>query len=126
MHTISNTICHRVGDHNHAPNPSISGIRQGRSEIRELSKTTMAAHSIVATSTVIASTTVLSQLPHISNLKRTVCRQRAANLKFPANPRSLSEIHISGSFALTKKKEQFLQYDLGSQDSDRFLVFATK
>ena len=107
VHTISNTICHRVGDgdRDHAPNPSISGICQCRSEIRELSKTTMAAHSIVATSTVIASTTVLSQLPHISNLKRTVCRQRAANLKFPANSRSLSEIHISGSFALTKKKE---------------------
>ena len=44
LHTISNTICHRVGNHNHAPNLSISGIRQCRSEIRQLSKTTMAAH----------------------------------------------------------------------------------
>ena len=63
-------------------------------------------------------------LPPINNLKLTVCRQRAENLEFPANPRSLPEIHITGSFALTKKKEQFLQYDSGSQDSDRFLVFA--
>ncbi|CAF0950737.1 unnamed protein product [Rotaria sp. Silwood1] len=125
LHTTNNTICHRIGDHNHAPNPSISGIRQCRSEIRDLSKTTMATHSIVATSIGTASTAVLSQLPPINNFKRTICRQRAANLNFPANPRSISEIHINGSFALTKKKEQFLQYDSGNQDSDRFLIFAT-
>ena len=87
LHTINNTICHRVGDHNHTPNPSISGIRQCRSELRELSKTTMATHSIVATPIATASTAVLSQLPPINNLKRTVSRQRAANLNFPANPR---------------------------------------
>ena len=104
LHTISNTICHLVGYHNHAPNPSISGIRQCRSEIRELSKTTMAAHSTVTRSIAMASTAVLSQLSPINNLKGTVCRQRAADLKFPANPRSLLEIHITGLFALTKKK----------------------
>ena len=125
LHTINNTIFHRVGDHNHAPNSSISGIRQCRSELRELSKTTMATHSIVATSIATASTAVLSQLPPINNLKRTVSRQRAANLNFQANLRSISEIHITDSFALTKKKEQFLQYDSGNQDSDRFLIFAT-
>ena len=116
LHTINNTICHRVSDHNHAPNPSISEIRQCHSELRELPKTAMATHSIVAT----ASTAVLSQFPPINNLKRTVSRQRAANLNFPANPRSISEIHITDSFALTKKKEQFLQYDSGNQASDRF------
>ncbi|CAF3150838.1 unnamed protein product [Rotaria sp. Silwood2] len=124
LHTINNTICHRVGDHNHAPNPSISGIRQYRSEIRDLSKTTMTTHSIVATSIATASTTVLSQLSPINALKRTICRRRAANLNFPANLRSISEIHINGSFALTKKKGQFLQYDSGNQDLDRFLIFA--
>ncbi|CAF2853590.1 unnamed protein product [Rotaria sp. Silwood2] len=124
LHTINNTICHLVGDHNHAPNPSISGIRQCRSETRDLSKTTMATHSIVATSIATVSTTVLSQLPPINDLKRTICRRRAANLNFPANPRSISEIYINGSFALAKKKEQFLQYDSGNQDLDRFLIFA--
>ena len=122
LHTINNTICHRVADDNHAPNPSISGIRQCRSELRELSKTTMGTHSIVATT----STAVLNQLPPINNLKHTVSRQRAASLNFPANPRSISEIHITDSFALTKKKEQFLQYDSGNQDPDRILIFATK
>ncbi|CAF1305710.1 unnamed protein product [Rotaria sordida] len=121
LHTTNNTICHRVGDHYHVPNPSISGIRQCRSEIRNLSKTTITTHSIVAT----ASTVVLSQLPPINDLKRAVCRQRAANLNFPANPRSMPEIQITGSFTLTKKKEQFLQYDSGNQDSNRFLRFAT-
>ena len=58
LHTISNTIYHRVGDHNDAPNPSISGIGQCHSEIRELSKTTMAPHSIVATSIAMAPTAV--------------------------------------------------------------------
>ncbi|CAF2568047.1 unnamed protein product [Rotaria sp. Silwood2] len=125
LHTINYTICHRADDHNHAPNPSISGICQCRSEIRDVSKTTMAAHSIVAISIATASTAVLSQFPPINNLKRTICRRRAANLNFPANPRSLSEIHINGSFSLTKKKEQFLQYDSGYHDSDRFLLFAT-
>ncbi|CAF3082685.1 unnamed protein product [Rotaria sp. Silwood2] len=60
LHTTNNTICHRVGDHNHAPNPSISGIRQCRSKIRNLSKTTITTHSIVATSIATASTAVLS------------------------------------------------------------------
>ncbi|CAF3007958.1 unnamed protein product [Rotaria sp. Silwood2] len=124
LHTINNTICHIIGDHNHAPNPSISGIHQCRSEIRDLSKTTMATHSIVATSIATTSTTVLSQLSPINDLKRTICRRRAANLNFPANPRSISETHINGSFALTKKKGQFLQYDSGNQDFDRFLLFA--
>ena len=32
LHTINNTICHRVADDNHAPNASISGIGQCRSE----------------------------------------------------------------------------------------------
>ena len=58
LHTISNTICHRVGNHNHAPNPSISGIRQCRSEICELSKITMATHSTLVTSIAMASTAV--------------------------------------------------------------------
>ncbi|CAF4568449.1 unnamed protein product [Rotaria sp. Silwood2] len=124
LHTINNTICHLIGDHNHAPNPSISGIRQCRSEIRDLSKTAMATHSIVATSIATTSTTVLSQLSPINDLKRTICRRRAANLNFPANSRSISETHINGSFALTKKKGQFLQYDSGNQDFDRFLLFA--
>ena len=93
--------------------------------IRELSKTTMATRSTVATSIAMASIVVLSQLPSINTLKRTVYRQRAANLKFPTNPRSLSEIHLTDSFSLTKKQEQCLQYDSGSQNSDRFLVFAT-
>jgi hypothetical protein len=84
----------------------------------------MAIHSIVATSITAASAAVLSQLPPINNRKRNVCRQRAANLNFPTNPRSISEIYITGSFALPKKKEQFLQYDSGNQDSDRFLIFA--
>ncbi|CAF4576950.1 unnamed protein product, partial [Rotaria sp. Silwood2] len=79
----------------------------------------MATHSIVATSIATVSTTVLSQLPPINDLKRTICRRRAANLNFPANPRSISEIYINGSFALAKKKEQFLQYDSGNQDLDR-------
>ncbi|CAF4066369.1 unnamed protein product, partial [Rotaria sordida] len=109
LYTTNNTICYRVGDHNHAPNPSLNGIRQCRSEIRDLCKTTITTHSIVATSIATTSTAVLSQLPPINNLKRTICRRRAANLNFPANPRSISEIHINGSFALTKKKEQFLQ-----------------
>ncbi|CAF1069932.1 unnamed protein product, partial [Rotaria sordida] len=125
LHTTNNTISHRVGDHYHAPNPSISGIRQCRSKIRNLSKTTITTHSIVATSIATASTAVFSQLPPINNLKRAVCRQRAANLNFPANPRSMSEIQITGSFTLTKKKEQLLQYDSGNQDSNRFLIFAT-
>ncbi|CAF3940872.1 unnamed protein product [Rotaria sp. Silwood2] len=125
LHTTNNTIFHRVGDHNHAPNSSVSGIRQCRSEIRNLTKTTITTHSIVATSIATASTAVLSQLLPINNLKRTVCRQRAANLNFPANPRSMSEIQITGSFTLTKKKEQFLQYDSENQDSNRFLIFAT-
>ncbi|CAF1611673.1 unnamed protein product [Rotaria sp. Silwood1] len=92
LHTTNSTICHRVGDHNHVPNPSISGIRQYRSELRGLYKTTMTTHSIVATSLATASTALLSQLPPINNLKRTACRQRAANLNFPTNPRSISEI----------------------------------
>ena len=71
LHTISNTICLRVADHNHAPNPIISGIRQYRAEIGKLSKTTMVAQSIVATSIAMASTAVLSHLPPINNLKRT-------------------------------------------------------
>ncbi|CAF2760527.1 unnamed protein product [Rotaria sp. Silwood2] len=74
LHTINYTICHRADDHNHAPNPSISGICQCRSEIRDVSKTTMAAHSIVAISIATASTAVLSQFPPINNLKRTICR----------------------------------------------------
>ena len=73
LQTINNTIGHRVGDHNHAPNPSISGIRQCRSKLRELSKTTMATRSIVAISIATASTAVVSQLPPMNNLKRTVC-----------------------------------------------------
>ncbi|CAF3486546.1 unnamed protein product [Rotaria sp. Silwood1] len=104
LHTINNTICHRVGDHNHVPNPSISGIRQCRSEIRDLSKIAMATHSIVATPIATVSAAVLSQLPPMNNLNRTVCRQRAANLNFPVNPLSISEIHITGSFGLTRKK----------------------
>ena len=104
LHTTNNTICHRGGDHNHASNPSISGIRQCRSEICDLSKTTMATHSIVATSITTACAVVLSQLPLINNLKRTVGRQRATNLNCPTNPRLISEIHITESFALYKVK----------------------
>ena len=74
----------------------------------------MATQSIVATPIAMASTAGLSQFASINNLKRTVCGQRAPNLKFPANLRSLSEIHITGLFSLTKEKKQFLQYDSGS------------
>ncbi|CAF3532236.1 unnamed protein product [Rotaria sordida] len=60
LHTTNNTICHRIGDHNHAPNPNTSEIRRCRSEIRGLSKTTMVTHPIVATSITTTSAAMLS------------------------------------------------------------------
>ncbi len=41
---INNTICHRVGDQDHARNLSISEILRYRSEIRDLSKIKIATH----------------------------------------------------------------------------------
>lgn len=102
LHTTNNTICHRVGNHSHSPNPNIDEIRQCRSEMRDLSATTtMPTHLIVAKSIATASPTTLSQLPPISALKRTICRRRARRLNPPAVTTTTTTITSVNASTLT-------------------------
>lgn len=53
----------------------------------------------------------------LSNINRIQNRHR------PINVRSLSELEIVAPYTLTTNGEQFLQFDSGTHDDDRWLMF---
>lgn len=67
---------------------------------------------------------VAGQLPSVASLKRTIQRVRQTELSAPSNPVDFN-FNIPEKFKLTTDGELFLQYDSGSSDSKRILIFAT-
>jgi len=68
---------------------------------------------------------VAGQLPSVASSKRSIQRVRQTKLSDPSNPVNFN-YNIPEKFKLTTDGELFLQYDSGSNDSKRILIFATE
>ena len=67
---------------------------------------------------------VASNLPTIRHLKRNLrCQRQRSQMSIPL-PISTQDLNIPDEFKVTKKNEQFLLYDSGSEGS-RLLIFGT-
>ena len=60
------------------------------------------------------------------SLKRTIPRERVNVLAAPVQPISLAQLALPAEYQQTVKGEQFLLYDSGATDPQRFLIFGTQ
>lgn len=81
------------------------------------------ASVLIATSVGTVNSQVAVSLPPMSQMSRTINRIRnAENIKIPRNTK---RIELSEKYTVTKRGDNFLLFDNGSED-DRLLIFGTK
>ncbi|CAF0961397.1 unnamed protein product [Brachionus calyciflorus] len=70
---------------------------------------------------------VLAQLPSNSADRQAIVREQKRNKpQYPKQPEILSEIEVPDWLKMSLKNEDFLFYDSGPSDMDRFLIFGTR
>ena len=84
------------------------------------------SHHIVSESVQMISEGTATKLPKLDSLKRTIQRERAHMLAAPVQPTSLDQLALPDEYQKTAKGEQFLLYDCGAADAERFLIFGTQ
>lgn len=67
---------------------------------------------------------VLANLPQRNDIIRTI--NRVQNRMRPQIPNSLEDLHIVSPYTMTISGDQFLQYDSGADNNDRFIMFYTR
>ncbi|CAI6360119.1 unnamed protein product [Macrosiphum euphorbiae] len=121
---VSNGEIIKYTDHNHIPDISKIEAKIQVNEMKEKARSTCeSTHSVLGTIAQVEMS-VAGQLPSIASLKRTIQRVRQTELSAPSNPVDFN-FDIPEKFHLTTDGELFLQYDSGSNDSKRILIFAT-
>lgn len=66
---------------------------------------------------------IIANLPQRNDVIRNI--NRIQNRHRPTNPQTLQELFIEPPYSRTLNGEQFVQYDSGVEDQDRFIVFYT-
>ncbi len=81
------------------------------------------SRTLIGTITGTATFECIANLPTCSFLFRTINRERTQDL---VNPQTLGEKSVSLELQKTLRGENFLAYDSGSDDAERFLIFTTE
>ena len=115
VHTQGSQIVKRANEHLHeldeeAVTCQLVKIGMKRKE----SETQDSTRLIVGDNLLTVSEGVSVKLPKLTNLKRTIQRQRARILAAPAQPLTLEELIIPPDYQQTAKGENFLFHDSGS------------
>ncbi|XP_064100295.1 uncharacterized protein LOC135211117 [Macrobrachium nipponense] len=118
--------CTFTSDHDHVPDPAKSAASLSMMRLRERAATLNdAPRRIIQETQINLHPEVVAVLPKFHSLKRTAQRQRKCKgLPIPA-PSNIGEIDIPRELAYTYAGENFLAYDSGSEDPDRYFIFAT-
>lgn len=66
---------------------------------------------------------VIANLPQRNDVIRNI--NRIQNRHRPINPLTLQELHIQPPYSRTLSGDQFVHFDSGSEDTNRFIMFYT-
>ena len=113
--------------HNHAPDPERLFALKTMSELVDKAGTSNEApRHLIQTSMSTLPLSAASHLPSYNSIRRTIQRKRRReHLPYP-NPSHISDIEIPPELNITHRGQPFLLYDSGSDDENRFLMFATE
>lgn len=112
------------GDHCHPGNATMRPRTEILQSLKQSAKTDRSKASVLIASAVgTVNSQVAVNLPPVSQIGRTINRVRNKNsIKIPRN---VKKIELSEKFTVTKRGENFLLYDNGTED-DRLLIFGTR
>ena len=112
---------------NHVVNPGLLEAKIAVTQIRQRAANSRdPPHLLVQQAQATLSNEALAEMPQYNSLQRNVQRKRKINGDPIANPRNIEEIAIPNSLRQTLRGDNFLLYDSGVEDADRFLIFGTQ
>jgi len=125
--TLDDTVMIANTEHNHPEEPAENEAYEIRSQIRERALETLEPpRQIIQRCENHATQEVISFLPTYKASQRTIERIRQrTNAPYPV-PTALSDIVIPDSLRYTSDGEDFLLYDSGPADPERYMMFGTK
>ena len=128
LHTKRNEVMARKGTHPHESNTYMFYNNQAKAGMkRKASESQEATHSILTASIGELNEQTAVHLPKINSLKRTIVRSRNKAENVPPEPLSLQHLEIAECYTKTKKGQQFLLHDSGSESGNqRILIFGTQ
>ncbi|XP_068213295.1 uncharacterized protein [Palaemon carinicauda] len=118
--------CTSASEQDHVPDPAKSESILSMMQLRESAATSNdLPRRLIQEAQLNLRPEVVAILPKYQSLQRTVERQRKAK-GLPLSPPSyVGEIDIPQELVCTYDGEHFLAYDSGSDDPDRYFIFAT-
>lgn len=125
--TSDGNVIKHSDHHNHVPDVAAVEAKEVMAKIKEIATNCQeSTNNVLAIGTANVASSVSGKLPTVSLIKRTIQRKRQRYNHAPANPATLSHLIIAEEYSLTEINEQFLLYDSGSKDPQRFIIFATQ
>lgn len=113
--------------HTHEPMPAEVKKQCLINSMKEAATTSTATPmSIVSNHVASVSNSVKVRLPKQKSLKRVVQRVRAKLDGNPEVPQTLSDFIVPENMQTTENGDRFLQYDSGSDDPKRIIIFSTE
>ena len=126
IHIENNTI-NIVTEHNHVVNvgeveakETITIIKERAANSRDPPR--FLIHQAQATIT----NEGLAEMPKYTSIQRTIERKRKRDGNNVINPRNVAEIHVPNELRETLRGDNFLLFDSGEDDVDRFFIFGTE
>ena len=123
---LNDQIVGRVDVHTHGPNNTKVEVTKVRVDMKRRAETTIdAPQQILSDGLAQASAASAVNLPHLTNVRRTIRRYRA-NGGDPVNPRDRAVIPVlPNEYQLTNNGDRFLLHDSGVGDPERLIMFCT-
>ena len=126
LHTKGMIIVKRTNEHLHGPDMIAVSCLETKTGIkRKAQETQDTTHHIIGEHLMTVTQGSATKLPKIDSIKRTIRRQRQIANNVHPQPTSLGDLVLPVEYQQTTKGDQFLLYDSGQEQSQRFLSFGT-
>ena len=115
-----------VTEHNHVPDPGLVDVKRVLHRIRERAASSNdIPRRIIQETGVNVSTETTALLPKYTSIQRNVQRNRKKEGEPISAPNAVTDIEIPQSLCKTYNGDNFLAYDSGADDPDRFFIFCS-
>lgn len=116
----------RCNEHSHGPEAAQQEVLKAVQQMKRLAEETEdAPQQIITQSVATISEDAKAKLPTVHHLRRNVRRHRQfVNNPLPVPPNA-NEIVIPDRYKVTHDGQDFLLFDSGSEDNNRFFIFGT-
>ena len=120
-------IVYVSGEHKHPAEGALVTARSAVAEMKDeaVQSISKSVRNIISESVNSLDENTRAQLPSIPVLARTLHKHRKIVDSIPTLPSTRHGFEIPESFRNLSNGEKFLQFDSGSQDTNRILIFAT-